>query len=73
LEARRPRKTQPLATRLPTLRPRRVHKGAAVAIRWNKPFAARVDMAHLREKLEADPGKPELFITEPAIGYRLME
>jgi DNA-binding response OmpR family regulator len=30
-------------------------------------------MAHLREKLEADPGKPELFITEPAIGYRLME
>jgi two-component system KDP operon response regulator KdpE len=33
----------------------------------------RVYMAHLREKLETDPGKPELFITEAGIGYRLME
>jgi two-component system KDP operon response regulator KdpE len=33
----------------------------------------RVYMARLREKLEADPGKPELFITEAGIGYRLME
>lgn len=32
----------------------------------------RVYVAHLREKLEADPGKPTLFITEPGIGYRLM-
>ena len=32
----------------------------------------RVYMAHLREKLEADPAKPALFITEPGIGYRLM-
>ncbi len=32
----------------------------------------RVYMSHLREKLEADPAKPELFITEPGIGYRLM-
>jgi two-component system KDP operon response regulator KdpE len=33
----------------------------------------RVYMAHLREKLEADPARPELFITEPAVGYRLVE
>jgi two-component system KDP operon response regulator KdpE len=31
----------------------------------------RVYVAHLREKLEADPGRPELLITEPGVGYRL--
>ncbi len=31
----------------------------------------RVYMTHLREKLEADPSKPTLFITEPGVGYRL--
>ena len=30
----------------------------------------RVYMAHLREKLEARPAQPELFITEPGVGYR---
>jgi two-component system, OmpR family, KDP operon response regulator KdpE len=33
----------------------------------------RVYIAHLREKLEVNPAKPELFITEPGIGYRLLE
>ena len=33
----------------------------------------RVYIAHLREKLESDPAQPELIITEPAIGYRLVE
>ena len=33
----------------------------------------RVYMAHLREKLEANPAKPEMLITEPAVGYRLLE
>jgi two-component system KDP operon response regulator KdpE len=33
----------------------------------------RVYIAHLREKLEANPAKPELIITEPGIGYRLLE
>lgn len=33
----------------------------------------RVYIAHLREKLEAIPAKPELIITEPAVGYRLIE
>ena len=32
----------------------------------------RVHVAHLREKLEADPSAPELIITEPAVGYRLL-
>ena len=32
----------------------------------------RVYLAHLREKLEANPARPELFITEPGIGYRLV-
>jgi two-component system KDP operon response regulator KdpE len=30
----------------------------------------RVYMAHLREKLEAKPAEPELFVTEPGVGYR---
>ncbi len=31
----------------------------------------RVYMAHLREKLEEDPGRPELLLTEPGVGYRM--
>jgi two-component system KDP operon response regulator KdpE len=32
----------------------------------------RVYIAYLREKLEANPAEPELFITEPGVGYRLV-
>jgi two-component system KDP operon response regulator KdpE len=32
----------------------------------------RVHIAHLREKIERDPGRPNLIITEPAVGYRLV-
>lgn len=32
----------------------------------------RVHMAHLREKLEDNVSEPKLFITEPAVGYRLV-
>jgi len=28
-------------------------------------------MGYLREKLEDDPAKPRLLLTEPGIGYRL--
>jgi two-component system KDP operon response regulator KdpE len=32
----------------------------------------RVYMAHLREKLEKDPAKPQLLVTESGVGYRLI-
>jgi Response regulators consisting of a CheY-like receiver domain and a winged-helix DNA-binding domain len=31
----------------------------------------RVHMAQLRKKLETDPAKPRLFITESGVGYRM--
>jgi two-component system KDP operon response regulator KdpE len=31
----------------------------------------RVYMAQLRQKLEADPTRPKMFLTEPGVGYRL--
>ncbi len=30
----------------------------------------RVYIGHLRQKLEADPANPKVFITEPGVGYR---
>jgi two-component system, OmpR family, KDP operon response regulator KdpE len=33
----------------------------------------RVYMGRLREKLETDPGRPAFLLTEPGIGYRLVE
>ena len=33
----------------------------------------RVYVAHLREKLEAEPSKPSLLLTESGVGYRLVE
>ncbi len=33
----------------------------------------RVYIAHLREKLEVEPSRPRFIVTEPGIGYRLME
>jgi two-component system KDP operon response regulator KdpE len=32
----------------------------------------RVYMAQLRNKIEADPSRPELLLTEPGVGYRLI-
>ena len=32
----------------------------------------RVHIAHLREKLEDDPARPQFLITEPAVGYRAL-
>jgi two-component system, OmpR family, KDP operon response regulator KdpE len=31
----------------------------------------RVYMGHLRHKIEADPARPRLLLTEPGVGYRL--
>ncbi len=33
----------------------------------------RVYIAHLREKLETEPARPQLILTEPGVGYRLLE
>jgi len=32
----------------------------------------RVHIAHLRDKIEDHPARPELIITEPSIGYRML-
>ena len=32
----------------------------------------RVHLAAIRRKLEADPGRPALFVTEPGMGYRFL-
>lgn len=39
----------------------------------DQPHYLRVYMAQLRHKLEADPARPRLLITEPGVGYRLRE
>jgi len=39
----------------------------------NQNHYLRVYIARLREKLSAGPGHPDIFITEPGIGYRLLE
>jgi two-component system KDP operon response regulator KdpE len=33
----------------------------------------RLYMAQLRAKLEADPGEPRMLLTEPGVGYRIVE
>jgi two-component system, OmpR family, KDP operon response regulator KdpE len=43
---------------------------------WGTNYAdqshyVRVYMAQLRQKLEADPARPRLIVTEPGVGYRL--
>jgi len=38
----------------------------------DKTGPLRVYMGYLRDKLEANPGKPELLVTESGVGYRLV-
>jgi two-component system, OmpR family, KDP operon response regulator KdpE len=45
---------------------------------WGPEYATethylRVHVAHIRAKLEADPSRPEYLITEPGVGYRLLD
>jgi two-component system KDP operon response regulator KdpE len=45
---------------------------------WGPTYASqshyvRVHMAELRKKIEADPSRPKLVVTEPGVGYRLRE
>jgi two-component system KDP operon response regulator KdpE len=43
---------------------------------WRRPFGnpqqyLRVYITNLRRKIEADPTRPQLIITEPGVGYRI--
>jgi len=45
---------------------------------WGPAYASqthyvRVHMAELRKKVEADPARPKLLLTEPGVGYRLRD
>jgi len=37
-----------------------------------QPHVLRVNISNLRRKIEADPARPRLIITEPGVGYRLV-
>jgi two-component system, OmpR family, KDP operon response regulator KdpE len=44
---------------------------------WGPEYGAethylRVHVAHIRRKLERDPSRPQLIVTEPGVGYRLV-
>lgn len=36
-----------------------------------EPHLLRVNISNLRNKIEQDPSRPKLIITEPGVGYRL--
>jgi two-component system KDP operon response regulator KdpE len=38
----------------------------------NEAQHLRVHIAHLRDKIEENPARPELIVTEPSIGYRFL-
>jgi two-component system KDP operon response regulator KdpE len=45
---------------------------------WGPTYAThthyvRVHMAELRKKVESDPSRPKLLVTEPGVGYRLRD
>jgi two-component system KDP operon response regulator KdpE len=61
-----------------------VHRGKLVTHRqllrevWgpeytNETHYLRVHVAHIRAKVEADPSRPRLLVTDPGVGYRLRE
>jgi two-component system KDP operon response regulator KdpE len=39
----------------------------------NQSHYVRVYLAQLRQKIEADPSRPRLLVTEPGVGYRLRD
>jgi len=61
-----------------------VHHGKLVTHRqllhevWGPQYSdethyLRVHIAHIRAKIEADPSRPQLLVTDPGVGYRLQE
>ena len=60
------------------------HRGKLVTHRrllqevWGPQYVSethylRVHVAHIRAKIEADPARPRLLMTDPGVGYRLRE
>ena len=60
------------------------HAGCVVTHRqvlaqvWGQAFAGqahllRVNVSNLRRKLEPEPARPRFLLTEPGIGYRLVD
>ncbi len=39
----------------------------------NQRHLLQVNVSNLRRKLEADPTRPRYILTEPGVGYRLIE
>jgi len=39
----------------------------------NMAHHVRVHLAELRKKIEIDPARPKLIVTEPGVGYRLRD
>jgi two-component system KDP operon response regulator KdpE len=39
----------------------------------NQAHYVRVHMAELRKKIESNPARPKLLVTEPGVGYRLRD
>jgi two-component system KDP operon response regulator KdpE len=61
-----------------------MHRGKLVTHRqllhevWGPQYAhethyLRVHVAHIRAKIEADPSRPQLLVTDPGVGYRLRD
>ena len=61
-----------------------VHRGKLVTHRqllhevWGPQYTdethyLRVHIAHIRAKVEADPSRPQLLVTDPGVGYRLRD
>jgi two-component system, OmpR family, KDP operon response regulator KdpE len=66
------------------LRELTIHRGKLVTHRqllqkvWGPQYAGethylRVHVAHIRAKIEPDPSRPTLLVTDPGVGYRLRD
>ena len=65
VEVARPQRGQ--ARDLPPAAGRRVAPGHGDASNY-----LRVHLAHVRRKLEPEPGRPRYLLTEPGLGYRFV-